>query len=107
MDDNAFAEITCKSSHLCRNFCKVMFPNSLNDLRLCLCCILLTRFSVPLLPNTLFVLEAFVPDLARFDRGQRVGAREVETDRHRWAGWAQEPFTATSGSHVSVYARAT
>jgi hypothetical protein len=27
--------------------------------------------------------------------------------RHRWAGWAQEPFTATSGSHVSVYARAT
>jgi SAM-dependent methyltransferase len=108
-----------------------------------------------------FVLEAFVPDLARFDRGQRVDARTVETDRiqldvsvhdpvqqhvvsqhvvvseqgvrlfpvqlryawpseldlmarlaglqlrHRWAGWTQEPFTATSGSHVSVYARAT
>jgi SAM-dependent methyltransferase len=108
-----------------------------------------------------FVLEAFVPDLTRFERGQRVGAREVETDRihleasvhdpvqqrvvsqhvvlseqgirlypvqiryawpseldlmarlaglqlrHRWAGWAQEPFTATSGTHVSVYARAT
>jgi len=22
---------------------------------------------------------------------------------HRWAGWAREPFTALSGSHVSVY----
>lgn len=108
-----------------------------------------------------FVLEAFVPDLTRYDRGQRVGAVEVETDhvrleasvhdpvqqrvmsqhvvlstqgirlypvqiryawpseldlmarlaglqlRNRWAGWAQEPFTAASGSHVSVYARAT
>src|SRR5918996_1422999 len=27
-----------------------------------------------------FVLEAFVPDLARYDRGQRVEARQVETD---------------------------
>jgi hypothetical protein len=27
-----------------------------------------------------FVMEAFVPDLARFDRGQRVGAVRVETD---------------------------
>jgi SAM-dependent methyltransferase len=108
-----------------------------------------------------FVLEAFVPDLARFDRGQRLEVRAVETDRirldtsvhdpvqqrvmsqhvllseqgirlypvqiryawpseldlmarlaglqlrNRWAGWAQEPFTATSGSHVSVYAHAT
>ena len=108
-----------------------------------------------------FVLEAFVPDLARYDRGQRVGAVEVETNhvrleasvhdpvqqrvmsqhvvlstqgvrlypvqiryawpseldlmarlaglqlRHRWAGWAQEPFTAASGSHAPVYVRAT
>jgi SAM-dependent methyltransferase len=108
-----------------------------------------------------FVLEAFVPDLTRFDRGQRVEARQVATDhvrldtsvhdpvqqrvmsqhvvlsaqgirlypvqiryawpseldlmarlaglqlRHRWAGWAEEPFTASSGSHVSVYAHAT
>jgi SAM-dependent methyltransferase len=106
-----------------------------------------------------FVLEAFVPDLTRYDRGQRVEARQVETDqvhlatsvhdpvqqrvmtqqvvlaehgirfypvqtryawpseldlmarlaglqlRHRWAGWAEEPFTATSGNHVSVYGR--
>jgi hypothetical protein len=27
--------------------------------------------------------------------------------RHRWAGWAAEPFTAASGSHVSVYGRPT
>jgi SAM-dependent methyltransferase len=108
-----------------------------------------------------FVLEAFVPDLARYDRGQRLGAAEVETNRirleasmhdpvqqrvlsqhvvlseqgvrlfpvqvryawpseldlmarlaglrlrHRWAGWAQEPFTASSGTHVSVYAHTT
>jgi SAM-dependent methyltransferase len=107
-----------------------------------------------------FVLEAFVPDLTRYDRGQRVEARQVDTDhvrleasvhdpvqqrvvtqqvilteqgmrlypvqvryawpseldlmarlaglqlRHRWAGWAEEPFTATSGSHVSVYGHA-
>ncbi|MBI3329494.1 MAG: class I SAM-dependent methyltransferase [Nitrospinae bacterium] len=108
-----------------------------------------------------FVLEAFVPDLTRFDRGQRVGVHTVETDyvhleatvhdpvqqrlvsqhavlsekgtrlypvqvryawpseldlmarlaglrlRNRWGGWGQEPFTAASGSHVSVYAHAT
>jgi SAM-dependent methyltransferase len=104
-----------------------------------------------------FVIEAFVPDLTRYDRGQRVEARQVATDqvhlhasvhdpvqqrvmsqqvvltaqgihlypvqvryawpseldlmarlaglrlRHRWAGWAEEPFTAMSGTHVSVY----
>ena len=104
-----------------------------------------------------FVLEAFVPDLARFDRGQRVNANRVEADwvlfdlslhhpveqrvssqhvvvsaegvrlqpvairyafpaeldlmarlaglelRERWGGWSREPFTAASGSHVSVY----
>jgi SAM-dependent methyltransferase len=105
-----------------------------------------------------FVLEAFVPDLARFDRGQRVSVSRVEADvvmldaalhdpveqrvssqhvlieadrvrlqpvairyafpaeldlmarlaglelRDRWGGWSREPFTDTSGSHVSVYA---
>jgi hypothetical protein len=25
--------------------------------------------------------------------------------KDRWAGWTQEPFTATSTRHVSVYAR--
>jgi SAM-dependent methyltransferase len=27
--------------------------------------------------------------------------------RHRWGGWEEEPFTATSWRHVSVYERAT
>jgi SAM-dependent methyltransferase len=31
-------------------------------------------------PGGAFVVEAFVPDPSRFDRGQRVGARRVETD---------------------------
>src|SRR4051812_20334353 len=31
-------------------------------------------------PGGLFVLEAFVPDLGRFDRGQRVSATNVEVD---------------------------
>jgi hypothetical protein len=108
-----------------------------------------------------FVLEAFVPDLTRFDRGQQMEARQVESDhvrfeasvhdpvqqhvmtqqvvlaahgirfypveiryawpseldlmarlaglqlRHRRARWAEEPFTASNGSHVSVYGRPT
>lgn len=107
-----------------------------------------------------FVIEAFVPDLTRFDHGQRVGATEVNTDavyletsvhdpvaqrirsqqvvvtergvrlypvevryawpseldlmarlaglrlRERWGGWSRERFSASSGAHVSVYARA-
>jgi SAM-dependent methyltransferase len=118
------------------------------------------RVAQHLTDDGVFVLEAFVPDLSRYDRGQRVEARQVETDhvhlatsmhdpvqqrvvtqqvvvtaqglrlypvqtryawpseldlmarlaglqlRHRWAGWAEEPFTASSESHVSVYARA-
>jgi SAM-dependent methyltransferase len=32
-------------------------------------------------PGGIFVLECFVPDLARFDRGQRVSATGVEVDR--------------------------
>jgi SAM-dependent methyltransferase len=33
-----------------------------------------------LVPGGAFVVEAYVPDPARFDRGQRVSARRVETD---------------------------
>jgi SAM-dependent methyltransferase len=33
-----------------------------------------------LTPDGVFVMEAFVPDLARFDRGQRVSAIRVESD---------------------------
>jgi hypothetical protein len=31
-------------------------------------------------PDGMFVIECFVPDLARFDRGQRIRAREVTED---------------------------
>jgi O-methyltransferase involved in polyketide biosynthesis len=104
-----------------------------------------------------FVVEAFVPDISRFDRGQRIGTERVEIaevwlelSRHhrveqrvesqhvrlsdkgvrfypvriryaypseldlmarlagfqlraRFGGWRHEPFTAESGTHVSVY----
>jgi SAM-dependent methyltransferase len=104
-----------------------------------------------------FVLEGFVPDVARFDRGQRTGATVVDVDelridasihdaaeqrvrsqhvivrdgsvrmypvslRYAWpseldlmarladlarearhGGYGGEPFTSTSGAHVSVY----
>jgi hypothetical protein len=104
-----------------------------------------------------FVVEAFVPDISRFDRGQRIGTERVEIaevwlelSRHhrveqrvesqhvrlsdkgvrfypvriryaypseldlmarlagfqlraRFGGWRHKPFTAESGTHVSVY----
>ena len=108
-----------------------------------------------------FVLEAFLPDVTRFDRGQRVEALQVRVDgamlnaskhdpvtqtievvhlqlregepvrtypvhlryayppeldlmarlaglrlRDRWGGWDREPFTGSTGRHVSVYERA-
>jgi SAM-dependent methyltransferase len=106
-----------------------------------------------------FVVEAFVPDLTRFNRGQSLRVERVTTDqvnidasmhdpvaqtvlaqqvaitmagtqlrpvhlryawpseldlmarlaglelRDRWGGWDRSPFTASSGMHVSVYAR--
>jgi predicted TPR repeat methyltransferase len=104
-----------------------------------------------------FLIEAFVPDVTRYQRGQNIDATSVETDqvlitasrydsveqvvrsaqlliregrveirpvhirfawpseldlmarvaglrlRERWGGWGGEPFTAASGSHVSIY----
>jgi SAM-dependent methyltransferase len=114
--------------------------------------------SAHLTGDGVFVLEAFVPDVSRFERGQRLGVLDVgaavtldasihdpvaqrvrsrhivlseagtriypveiryawpaELDlmarlaglelRHRWGSWDRGPFTAVSGSHVSVYAR--
>ena len=112
-----------------------------------------------LTPGGVFVVEAFVPDTARFDRDQRVHVTEVGVDevmidasihspenqtvrsqhvvlredgiklfpvyiryawpseldlmaaaaglrlRERWAGWRRQPFSSSSGSHVSVYER--
>jgi SAM-dependent methyltransferase len=110
-------------------------------------------------PGGRFVLECFVPDLGRFDRGQRLAVNAIDADgirleaalhdpvrqkvtarivsltgtdsrfyplqarycwpseldlmarladlelEQRWGGWNAEPFTASSGSHVSVYVR--
>ena len=111
-------------------------------------------------PAGAFLIEAFVPDMTRFDRRQtvrtvRVGDREVRLEasqldpvsqqvtsqhvhlseqgvrlypvrirfawpaeldlmarlgglhlRHRWGGWQRTPFTAASGTHISVYEQA-
>lgn len=113
-----------------------------------------------LAPGGRFLLECFVPDLGRFDRGQRLSVAAIEEDgirieaslydpvrqrvkaqvismaeggsrfyplqvrycwpseldlmarlaglelEHRWGGWNEEPFTAASGQHVSVYRKA-
>jgi SAM-dependent methyltransferase len=110
-------------------------------------------------PGGHLVLGCYVPDLSRFDRGQRVSVTDVEVDqvrldavrhrpaeqridtqhvlidgdgvrllpvatryawpseldlmarlagmrlRHRWAGWAGDPFGDDSPGHVSVYER--
>jgi hypothetical protein len=68
-----------------------------------------------------FVIEAFVPEPGRFDRSVRVSklvrwAHPPELDlmarlaglrlRERWSSWSKEPFTKTSGKHVSVYEQA-
>jgi SAM-dependent methyltransferase len=107
-----------------------------------------------------FLIEAFVPEVTRYERGQHLEATAVEADevlitaarydpvdqairaaqlfvrdgrvemrpvhlrfaypseldlmarlaglrlRERWGGWDGEPFTAASGSHVSIYERA-
>jgi SAM-dependent methyltransferase len=110
-----------------------------------------------LTPGGRFLLECFVPDLGRFDRGQRLAVSAIDDDgirieaalydpvaqrvkaqvismsetgsrfyplqvrycwpseldlmaqlaglqlEQRWGGWNEEPFTAASGGHVSVY----
>lgn len=110
-------------------------------------------------PGGAFVIECFVPDVTRFDRGQRTDTLAVTEDsatislsrhdpvaqrittqivtldeqglrlrpvalryawpteldlmagqaglqlEHRYGGWDRQPFTAASGSHVSVYRR--
>jgi SAM-dependent methyltransferase len=50
--------------------------------------------------------SSFYPLQARYcwpselDLMGRLAGLELE---HRWGGWSEEPFTSTSGSHVSVY----
>lgn len=116
--------------------------------------------AVHLEPGGRFLLECFVPDLGRFDRGQRFAVHAIDDDgvrieatlhdpvaqkvrsrvvvmtengnrlyplqarycwpseldlmariagldlEHRWGGWSEEPFTAASSGHVSVYRKA-
>jgi len=56
-----------------------------------------------LAPGGAFVLSAFVPDLSRFDRGQRVDATLVETDRVLLEAARHDPVAQTvTASHVVV-----
>lgn len=54
-------------------------------------------------PGGLFVVEAFVPDLARFDRDQRTEAFEVGVDRVRLDVVVHDPVEQLiTGSHVVI-----
>jgi SAM-dependent methyltransferase len=118
-----------------------------------------SNFARRLREGGVFVIEAFVPDMTRWDRDQRMEARHVENNsvvldaavhdpvgqrvvsnhlvvseagvkmypvrlryawpseldlmarlaglrlRERWGDWRREPFTASSGKHISVYER--
>jgi SAM-dependent methyltransferase len=56
-----------------------------------------------LLPDGVFVMEAFVPDAGRFDRGQRVSAIHVEPDEVSLEVTKHDPVTQTSDSqHVVI-----
>ena len=51
----------------------------------------------------IFVLEVFVPDLARFDRGQRVNATRVEADEVLLDLALHDPLTqSVSSQHVQI-----
>jgi SAM-dependent methyltransferase len=63
----------------------------------------LQRVARHLTPEGTFVMEAFVPDPSRFDRGQRVGALDVDTDRVRLEVTQHDPSTQSIRSaHVEV-----
>ncbi len=51
-----------------------------------------------LTPDGVFVMEAFVPDPTRFDRGQRVGALEVRPDAVRLEVTTSEAITQRTDS---------
>jgi SAM-dependent methyltransferase len=53
-------------------------------------------------PEGAFVMEAFVPDLARFDRGQRVAAVRVESDEVALEVTKHDPVAQVSGSQQVV-----
>ena len=49
-----------------------------------------------------FAMEAFVPDLARFDRGQRVAVTDLEVDRVRIEATVHDPIAQRSDSQAIV-----
>ena len=53
--------------------------------------------------NGLFVIEAFVPDPTRFDRGQRLGATRVELDRVQLDATHHDPVTQRlTSQHILI-----
>ncbi len=74
-----------------------------------------------LTPGGRFLVEAFVPDLSRFDRGQRVCTTStIELDQvgldcsvhdpvaqrvteARWGGWDRRPFGSECSTHLSLW----
>jgi len=69
------------------------------------------RVAPRLTSDGVFVISAFVPDLARFDRGQRVGATRIDLDSVNLEASQHDPAAQTvssaqivvSGSGVKVY----
>jgi SAM-dependent methyltransferase len=56
-----------------------------------------------LLPSGAFVMEAFVPDVSRFDRGQRVSAISVQPDEVFLEATTHDPVAQSSQSqHIVV-----
>jgi Methyltransferase domain len=59
--------------------------------------------AVRLTDEGVFVVEAFVPDLARFDRGQRVNVMRVETDGVRLDAARHDPVgQRVDSQHVTI-----
>ena len=54
-------------------------------------------------PGGVFVLECFVPDVSRFDRGQRVHGEQAEPDQVRFSVAVHDPTTQrVRSSHVQI-----
>jgi SAM-dependent methyltransferase len=61
------------------------------------------RVAERLTPTGAFVIEAFVPDPARFDLGQRVSARRVEVDRVQLDVSRHDPVNqVTIAQHILI-----
>jgi hypothetical protein len=64
------------------------------------------RVARHLTSDGVFLIEAFVTDPARFDRGQRIGALDVETDYVRFEVTQHDPTTQSIRSaHVEMSER--